>query len=189
MSSLLDFLLRAESPVSHQHILDEFPMAATAITAELDQLLSKGLIKCRTLQTPDGEQRIYWTPSTIPFISQTPIITSPFSSPFDHQEVLQRLTDSQLQQEKTWLQTKLRKLNSEFENLQHLAKTKIDEQEEQNLDALTKKWMGAIHEMLWSLLSKMKGSNPDLTMDRLLRELRISPESVGWSESDEDFAD
>lgn len=189
MSSVLDFLIKSESPVALHLILEGVPMKEPEILNELDQLLSKGLVKCRSFQTEEGEKKVYWTPSTIPFIVQNPIITNPFSSPFDHQEVLQRLTDSQLQQEKTWLQTKLRKLNSEFENLQHLAKTKIDEQEEKNLDELTKKWMSAIHEMLWNLLSKTKNNNPDLTMDKLLKELRISPESVKWSENDEDFID
>ncbi|KAH0795638.1 hypothetical protein GPJ56_000517 [Histomonas meleagridis] len=186
MSSLLDFLLNCDSPMTVDGIVEKTSLPKEEIEKQLNQLLNDGSIRSRTFNR-DPPVSVFWPSSLIPFIEQNPIITNPFNSPFDHQEILERLTDSQLQHEKTWLQTKLRKLNSEFENLQHLAKTKITDEEEANLESLASKWMSAIHEMLWNLESKMKKMNPDINMTKLLNELRIDPKSVNWDPDEEDF--
>jgi hypothetical protein len=187
--SLLEFLLGSESPLTLETIAESVGKPVSDVEVQLEELLSENAVRKRVFILEDGSSRsVFWPSSLIPFAEQqSPIITSPFSSPFDHQQVLERLSDLQLQQEKSWLQSKLRKINSEFENLQHLAKSKVDPEGEKELDNLAAKWLSASHEMLWNLLGKMKKMNGEMTMPKLLREMRIDPESVKWNEETEDF--
>ena len=187
--SLFDLLLAADSPRTAASLAKETNRPVSEIEEELAKLLSENTIRKRIFQLPDGKsESVYWSSTQITFSDEQPIITSPFTQPFDHQRALERLSDAQLQQEKSWLQTRLRKVDSELRHLQHMAKTKIDADGEARLDALSEKWMNAIHEMLWDLLSKAKQNNPEMTMSKMLRELRIEPETVGWNNVEEDFA-
>ena len=186
---MFDLLLATDSPRTAASLAKETNRPVSEIEEELAKLLSENAIRKRIFQLPDGKsESVYWSSTQITFSDEQPIITSPFTQPFDHQRALERLSDAQLQQEKSWLQTRLRKVDSELRHLQHMAKTKIDADGEARLDALSEKWMNAIHEMLWDLLSKAKQNNPEMTMAKMLRELRIEPETVGWNNDEEDFA-
>ncbi|KAK8895839.1 hypothetical protein M9Y10_013724 [Tritrichomonas musculus] len=192
--TLLSFFLNATSPLTLEDIVSQTGRDQSDVEKELNTLLEENSIRKRVVTTKSNEsdgnsqtKAIYWPSSIIPFISTEPIITSPFQLPFDHSKVLDRLTDQQLQQEKVWLQTKLRKVNAEFENLQHRANKKITEEEEKLLDSLTLKWLNATQEMLEDLVSKIKNTNPEMNMNRLLHELRIDPKTVKWNSEDECF--
>ena len=186
--SLFELLLSSDSPRTSNSLAEETGRGLEDIEQELERLLSENAIRKRVFPLGDGKSKaVYWSSSQITFTEQQPIITSPFSEPFSHQEALERLSDSQLQQEKSWLQTKLGKVDSDLKHMQYLAKVKIDEEKEAQLDELADKWMNAIHDMLWDLLSKAKKANSEMTMDRVLRELRIDPETVGWNKEEEDF--
>ena len=190
---LLDFLLNCSSPLTLEDIASQVGRDQSEVEEELNKLLQDNSIRKRIIQTKSDlngqlqQRSIYWTSSLIPFISNDSIITSPFNSPFEHGTVLERLTDQQLQQEKIWLQTKLRKINSEYENLLHRSKKKITEEEENLLDSLKQKWLNATQEMLDDLLSKYKNFNSEITMKRLLQELKIDPKAVKWNDEDECF--
>ncbi|OHT14022.1 hypothetical protein TRFO_15678 [Tritrichomonas foetus] len=186
--SLLDFLLSCTSPLTLEDIAKQVGREIDDVEKELDNLISENNLRKRMINLPDGSSKsIYWASSLIPFIEQEPIITIPFAQPYDHRNVLERLTDQQLLQEKLRLQITLRKINSEYENLQHLAKINVSEESEKVIDDLTEKWMSAVHEMLYDMLSLMRKTNPEMNMDRLLKELRIDPVSVKWNAEDEDF--
>ena len=186
--SLLEFLLNSTTPMTSEEIAEKVGRALEDVENELDDLLSKNNLRKRVFLGPDGSKKsVYWTSSLIPFVEHDPIISNPFDDPFDHQSVLERLSDQQLQQEKVWIQTKLRKINSEYENLQCLAKKKISEESEKKIDEVAKKWLDAIHDMLYDLLSKLKKMNSEMNMNKLLRELRIDPKVVKWNPENEDF--
>lgn len=190
LMSLFDLLLAADAPRTAASLATETGRDVTDIEQELSKLLSENAIRKRVFSLPDGgSEAVYWSSTQITFSEEQPIITSPFAQPFDHQRALERLSDSQLQQEKSWLQTRLRKIDSELKHMQHLAKMKIDDESESRLDALSDKWLTAIREMLWDLLAKAKKSNPEMTMEKMLRELRIENETVGWNNDEEDFVD
>jgi hypothetical protein len=187
--TLLAYLLSCDSPLTVASIAEGTGRDADGVTSELSQLLAEGKLRARTF--PDGGQEftLYWPSSLISFVEETPIITSPFGSPFDHHKTLDRLSDAQLQQERQLLQTQYRKMNQEYERLQHLAKTKLDAAAEAELDAKTAKWKGASQDMLRDLLSMTKKMNRVATMTELLGQLRIRPEQVGWNEDEDDFVD
>ena len=139
-SALVEFLLNCTSPLTLEDIASQVGRDQHEVEEELESLLRENSIRKRLikLKSDDNDtnvqyKSIYWTSSLIPFISHEPIITSPFQLPFEHYTVLERLTDQQLQQEKIWLQTKLRKINSEYENLLHRSKLKYTEEDEELL--------------------------------------------------------
>jgi hypothetical protein len=185
--TLLSFLLGCDSPLTLSDIAANTGRSETDLEPELSKLLSENKLRKRPFLTPGGLISVYWTPSLIPFIEENPIITNPFGSPFDHQQTLDRLSDSQLQQERTWLQTKFRSVNQEFERLQHSSKIKLDSRSEAELEEKTGKWKAANQEMLRDMLAMTKKVNSGMTMVRLLEDLRIPADLVGWNEEDEDF--
>lgn len=191
--SLLDFLLSCKSPLTLEDIASQIGSDQSEVEVELQKLLEDNSVRKRVIKTsPDEngtiqEKSVYWTSTLIPFVSNEPIITSPFNSPFEHSEVLERLTDQQLQQEKIWLQTKLRKVNAEYENLLHRSKKKFDEKEEKMLETLALSWLKASQEMLQDFLSNIKNFDSEMTMKVLLQKLGIDPKTVKWNAEEEWF--
>jgi hypothetical protein len=187
--ALLAYLLSRDSPLTAASIAEGTGRDADAVKSELSQLLADCKLRERAFADGDQEVTVYWPSSLISFVEEAPIITSPFGSPFEHHKTLERLSDAQLQHERQLLQTQYRKMNQEYERLQHLAKTKLDAAAEAELDAKTAKWKSASRDMLRDLLSMTKKMNRVATMTELLNQLRIRPEQVGWNEDEDEFID
>jgi hypothetical protein len=184
--AILAHLLSSDSPLTAASVAEGTGRGADDVASELSQLLADGKLRARTF---DDEFTVYWPSSLISFAEEAPAITSPFGAPFDHRRTLERLSDAQLQRERQLLQTQYRKMNQEYERLQHLAKTKLDAAAEAELDAKTAKWKGASQDMLRDLLAATRKMNRVATMTELLSQLRIRPEQVGWNEDEDDFVD
>jgi hypothetical protein len=186
--ALLTHLLGCDAPATLASIASSTGRPESEVEPDLAALLSAGKLRMRAFATPGGPVAFYWPCSLIPFRDESPIITSPFGSPFDHRGCLDRLSDAQLQQERAWLQAKYRSVNQEYERLQHAARIRVDRAAEADLDARTAKWAAANQEMLRDMLALTRRLNAAMTMARLLQDLRIRPETVGWNDEDEDFA-
>lgn len=185
--SLLEFLLSQDEPLTKEAICEKFGQPVDVVDPQLDKLLADGNIKTRDFNIDGKTVSIFWTPRLIPYTETKPIVTSPFPVPFDHAKALERLNDSQLSQEKVWLQTHLRKLNSEYENLLHRSKHKFSASDEKELDDVTIKWATTCQEMLYELKSKLHNQGTDITMTNLIKNLQIDPKLVYWNPDEEDF--
>ena len=185
--ALLSVFMSSDSPLTAPQIASNCGLTSDHVEECLQELIRANSVHTRSFFRDGETKSVYWSSYQIPITERQPMTTSPFSEPFDHRSAVERLSDAQIQQEKTWLQNRLRKVNADLENLQYRSKLKIDEESEQKLDELADQWMSANHEMLWDLLSLAKKNNPYMTMDRLLMELRIQPETVGWDKDEEDF--
>lgn len=187
MNEILDYMLSQTAPSTVSSISSDTGKAEEEIKAALEQLMEENKIRCRHFVMDGKDVSVYWVSSLIPFVDQASLVTSPFESPFDHQQVLERLSDQQLQQEKNWIQTKLRKVDDQNKNYQHLLKSTYSKEDEEKLMAQTQKWLNVVHEMLWDLVSILKKRGQDVTMDKLIKDLRIDPELVKWNADEEDF--
>ncbi|EAY07196.1 hypothetical protein TVAG_050110 [Trichomonas vaginalis G3] len=186
--SLLEFLIAQDEPLTTQIICEKYGKPEETILPEIEKLLSENQIHKRDFQDKDGKTvSVYWSARLIPFVESKPIVTSPFSDPFDHSKALERLNDAQLAQEKIWLQTHLRKLNSEYENLAHRSKHKFSPEDEKELDDVTIKWVNACQEMLYELKSKLRQKGTEMSMTDLIKNLQIDPRLVYWNPDEEDF--
>ena len=188
-SKLLELLLTVDEPLTFNAIVEKYEHSEEETKEELEKLLSQNFIRKREFpSTNEGETiSIYWTPRLIPFADSKPIITSPFPEPFDHESALERLSDQQISQEKIWLQTKLRKLNQEYENLLHRSKHTFSPEKEQEIDDITQKWVNACQEMLYEMKRKLKEKGQEMSMTDLIKNLQIDPNTVHWDPEEEDF--
>ena len=186
--SLLDLLLTVETPLTLPAIVEKYGHTEDETKEEIEKLLSQNFLRKREFKNKDGNIiSVYWTPRLIPFADSKPIVTSPFPDPFDHEAVLERLSDQQISQEKVWLQTKMRKLNQEYENLLHRSKHSFSPEKEAELDEITKKWVNSCQEMLYELRSKLREKGQEMSMADLIKNLQIDPETVHWNREEEDF--
>lgn len=185
---ILDFVITAETPLTVGMVSEKTGMDQKIVEEQLEKLVKENQLHKREFFLEKGIIRpVYWTSNVIPFSYQDPIVTSPFSQPFNYKDTNIRLTDAQLEQEKVWLQQHLRKVSSELENLKHLSAMKITEEEENKLDELKKKWINVSQELLEALLKKIRFNNPNVTMNQLLQQNKIDPELVRWNSEDEEF--
>lgn len=196
LAALLDFLLNAQSPLTLEDISKRVGRDQAEVEKDLEKLLQDNHLRKRIVTitvtldngTKEEQQRsIYWTSSLLPFVSSDPIITTPFKSPFDYGNLLERLTDQRLQQEKLLIQTKLRKLNTEYENLLLRSKRKISDEDEQKLEDLTKQWLDASRQMLYDILSELKQRDSTFTMAKLLNMFHIDFDFIKWNAEEECF--
>ena len=177
-----------DEPISFSGIVEKYGHSPEETREEIEKLMSQNFLRKRQFPTEEGEMiEIFWTPRLIPFVDSKPIITSPFPDPFNHQAALDRLSDQQISQEKMWLQTKLRKLNQEYENLLHRAKHTFSPEKEKEIDDITNKWVVACQEMLYELKSKLRQNGTEITMQELIKNLQIDPQTVHWDPDEEDF--
>ena len=184
--TLLDLLLTKDYPITYEKLSKEY--IKNDIDIELNKLLNENNIHKRDFKLSNNKiTSVYWTSRIIPFYNPQSIITSPFSEPFSHQIALERLNDSQLQQEKIWLQANLRKINTEYENLTHRAKIKFSEETENELDEICRRWATACQEMIQEIKSILKKKGTELSIQQILKNLSIDPKNVYWNEQEEEF--
>lgn len=186
--SLFDFMLTVDEPLTAASIAEAYGHPLDEVEAGLETLLAENSIRKRVFKSKDGSDvAIFWSPRIIPYADQTPIITSPFSDPYDHKQTMERLNDQQITQEKIWLQTKIRKLKSEYENLTHRSRHKFTQKDEDELDDVIKRWVTVCQDSLTDLRNKLRDNGTNMTMNDLIKNLQIDPELVHWDPEEEDF--
>ena len=187
-TAIMDYILKAEIPVTIEHLMEKLSLDQNVVEEELERLTAANQLHKRSFSCSDGVSKsVYWASNIITFSNQESVITTPFTPPFDYNEASERLTDAQLAQEKAWLQNRLRKLNSEYENTKHLSSITINPDDETKLETLTKKWLASSQELLEALHKKLQESNPDLTMNRLIQQNKIDPNLIKWDPEQEQF--
>lgn len=173
-----------DTPICIKQVCIDCSVSEETVIEEINKLVDERKIYKRVF---GGGVVVVWSSKIIPFIDDEPIITSPFKEPFSYRVALERLSDSQLLQEKINLQTSLRKANRELDSLIHRSKRKFKQTDEKELDDAALKWASVCQDILHEIRSKLRNQGNNVSMKDLIKNLSVNPELVFWNETEEDF--
>lgn len=191
MKNIKTYILSLNEPFLLKNVSETLDVGFDQIEAAIEELSEENLIRKRMIDNENQNEKIYlyWTSRVIQFTNNDncPLITSPFDGDFDHKKQLDKLTDQQISQEKIRLKTEIRKVRQDIDYINLRAKKKFLKEDEEELEEVTKKWLNVCQDGLYELQKKLKERGQDMSMNDLIKKLRINPKTVKWNEDDEDF--